>query len=364
MPTEHIFQPDFTLSPGEHLEELLETRGISGREFARRCGRSPKLISEILAGKAPVEPATALQFEKVLTDISATVWTNLEAGYRLQLARVSEDRQLAEGVAWAQQFPLKDLQEFGCIPHTKNKTELVKALLQFFGVASIAAYEENCRSVAVSYRHSPSFSSKRHSLFAWLRIGELKADTIKTNDYDRAAFLKALSKIRTFTLNPVDDFIPAITAACAEAGVAFLVVRPMSGIALSGVSRWLHARKALIQQSMRHMSNDHFWFTFFHEAAHLLLHSRKTVFVDGRNLDTVRSQEEIEADKWATEFLIPGALLSEFISFGDFAEDAVRRFARDVGVAPGIVVGQMQNRGGVGYNHPLNHLKEKYQWVW
>ena len=112
---------------------------------------------------------------------------------------------------------------------------------------------------------------------------------------------------------------------------------------------------------MRHMSNDHFWFTFFHEAAHILLHSRKTVFVDGKNLDGATPAQEEEANRWATEFLIPAEELSKFIQQGDFSELAVRKFASEQEIAPGIVVGQLQNKRHLNYNQ-LNQLKDRFEW--
>ena len=72
------YKPDYAVPPGWILEERLELREWSQAEFARRCGRSAKLISEIVAGKAPIEPDTALQFENVL-DLDADVWLNLES---------------------------------------------------------------------------------------------------------------------------------------------------------------------------------------------------------------------------------------------------------------------------------------------
>ena len=66
MATKERYRPNYAVPPGWILEEHLKVEGISQAEFARRCGRSPKLISEIIAGKAPVEPATARQFERVL----------------------------------------------------------------------------------------------------------------------------------------------------------------------------------------------------------------------------------------------------------------------------------------------------------
>jgi HTH-type transcriptional regulator / antitoxin HigA len=357
---QHIFQPDYSLSPGSFLEESLESMGISARELARRCGRSAKLISEILAGKAPIEPETALQFEKVTT-VNATVWLNLEAEYRLHLARAQEESQFANAFAWAREFPLKELEDRGVLGPAKDKADSVRKLLQFFGVAGVDACEAAFSSLSVSYRHSPSFQSDRKALFAWLRLGELEAESMVCKDYDRATFLQSLAKIRALSLKNIETFLPEIAQICAQAGVAFVISRPLGKVALSGVSRWLSPRKAMIQQTMRHMSNDHFWFTFFHEAAHVLLHSRKTVFIDGKNLDGATPELEEEANRWATEFLIPPEELSNFIQAGDFSQQAVREFAREQEIAPGIVVGQLQNKRHLNYGQ-LNQLKDRYEW--
>lgn len=357
---QHVFKPDYALSPGRLLEEVLHHMEISAREVARRCGRSAKLITEIMAGKAVLEPETALQLERVL-DIDATIWLNMEAEYRLHLARLRDDTSLAEEITWANSFPTNEIVSRGSMPKPKDKADTVRQLLSFFGVASVKACEEYFSSMAVSYRHSPSFDSNKNSLFVWLRMGEIEAEAVQCADYDRNKFIEALSEVRKLTLRPLDEFMPAIKELLTEAGVAFVIVKPLPGVALSGVSRWLTPRKALIQQTMRHLYNDHFWFTLFHEAAHILHHSRKTVFVDGRNIDSVTSQEESEANNWATKFLIDQSALEEFIEDGDFTEQAVRKFAKQQKIAPGIVVGQLQKREEISYNQ-LTSLKEKYPW--
>ena len=55
------YNPDHAAPPGQLIQEYLETLDISARELARRCGRSGKLVAEIVSGKAPVEPETALK---------------------------------------------------------------------------------------------------------------------------------------------------------------------------------------------------------------------------------------------------------------------------------------------------------------
>lgn len=353
---------DYAPPPGTLLEEMLETIDISARELARRCGRSAKLITEILSAKAPLEPETALQFERVL-GIEASIWLGMEAAYRLHEARKVDDRNFADYIPWARSFPLADLHKRGKLPSAQATAETVKSLLEFFGVASVKACEDYCDSYGVAYRHSQTYDSNRQSVFAWLRIGELEAATITCEDYDRSKLISALETLRTVTtVSEPKVFIPRIKAELASAGVAFVIEKSLANIALSGVSRWLSPRKALIQQTCRHMADDHFWFTLFHEAAHILLHSRKSVFVEGKGDTSGTAAEEEEANAWAANFLIPRAALSNFISAGEFTLSSVRRFAREQEIAPGIVVGQLQKAGEIGWNSFLNKLKVRYEW--
>jgi HTH-type transcriptional regulator / antitoxin HigA len=355
------FEPDYSISPGALLEESLEAMGISARELARRCGRSAKLIVEILAGKAPLEPETALQFERV-TDVSASVWLGMESQYRLDLARKEEDLQLSSRFAWAKDFPLKEMKERELIDPPKDNADAVRQLLRYFGVAGIDACEAAFESLSLSYRQSPKYVTERNSLFVWLRLGEIEAESIECADYDKAKFLKSLAQIRALTLENIEVYLPKMKSLCAKAGVAFVVTKPVGKMALSGITRWLSPRKAMIQQTLRHKSNDHFWFTFFHEARHVLHGSRKTVFVDGGGLEGASPEEEEEANAWSAEFLVPRAELIKFVATEDFSEKAVRLFADQLGIAPGIVVGQLQKRNHLHYGQ-LSHLIQRFDWT-
>lgn len=356
------YRPDRGVAPGEFLEELLQERQLSAREFARRCGRSAKLIVEILAGKAPVEPGTALQFERVL-GTEATVWLGMEAAYRLHVARAEEAQRLAGEVEWAARFPLREMEERGLVDKPQDSADAVRKLLRFFAAGSAEACRDRFAELAaVSYRHSPAFKSSEGALLAWLRVGELRADAVECGSFDRPGFVSALRGIRALTTEPIDSFLPEIERRCAAAGVAFVVAKPFKGVALSGVSRWLTPRKALIQQTLRHMANDHFWFTFYHEAAHLLLHSRKPVFIDGKGIATADPDEEEEANAWAANILVPQAALTRFIAGFAGRKQEVEAFAREQGIAPGIVVGQLQKRRAIHFSQ-MNDLKERYQWA-
>src|SRR5213594_4552012 len=96
--------------PGEMVTEYLEHQGWSQRDLARRTGLTPKTISEICNGKAPITPATALTLEKVFQR-PAHLWLNLQRQFDEAEARRSELGKSAHWKDWARKFPLKEMKQ-------------------------------------------------------------------------------------------------------------------------------------------------------------------------------------------------------------------------------------------------------------
>ena len=353
------YQPDYAVPPGWILEERLEAQGISQAELARRCGRSTKLISDIVAGKAAVEPETALQLEKVL-GLDASIWLGIEKDYQLHEARLAEAREAEEHVDWIKGFPVKELVRRDAFAQPSSNADAVSKLLAFFKVASIEAWYNKYSAANVAYRHSPSFRSSETSVATWLRLGALEAEHQDCSRYNEKVFKEALQRIRQLTLAPVDEALLEIKRLFNDSGVAFAIVKPLPKTALSGAAWWLAPRKAMIQLSARHKSDDHLWFSLFHEAAHILLHSKKGVFVDGG--DKSVNEIEAEANDWASRFLVSQRHWEEFIAAGPRSKREVLEFAESQGIAPGIVVGMLQHQRLIPWSH-LNGLKVRYDWV-
>ncbi len=353
------FLPDYAVHPGEILEETLASRGIKKSEFAKRCGVSDKTVSQIINGKAPVTPETAIQFERVL-GVSAAVWSNLEAFYRLHTAQVAAREKLEKKIKWARKFPVKELVKRGIFEKPANDVDAVEKLLNFFGVGSVRAWEQRFKELSVVYRHSSSFKSAPESVATWLRLGELYAEDINTTPYSRTRFTAALREIRELTTEPPEVFEPRMKDICADAGVALVFVSELSGTHLSGATRWLSKDKALIILSLRHKSDDHLWFSFFHEAAHVIRHGKRGVFLD--ESDRMSGDKEDEANRFAANMLIPENEYLAFIARGRFYRKDIEAFARRIGIAPGIVVGRLQHEGKIPYTWH-NRLKRKFTLV-
>ena len=356
--TTNQYAPDFAVPPGWVLDERLEAHGISHAEFARRCGRSPKLISEIIAGKAPLEPGTALQFEKVL-GVDASIWLGIEAAYQLHQAREAEAADAIASAEWLQSFPVRELVKRGCFQRPDSDAVAVSRLLAFFGVGSVEAWTAKYAQANVAYRHSPSFKSDGVSMATWIRLGELEAELQECVEYNESTFKHTLRDIRDLTLMPIGEALDRARHLSNQAGVALATIRPLPKTALSGAAWWLSPRKAVIQLSARHKSDDHLWFSFFHEAAHILLHSKKCVFVDSAN--DGGADLETEANEWAANALVARADWKQFVASSPRSKSAVCAFADEQGIAPGIVVGMLQHAGVVPWTD-LNKLKVRYKW--
>ena len=352
------YEPDYAAPPGWILEEHLDARQMSHAEFARRCGRSAKLISEIVAGKAPVEPATALQFEKVL-GLDASIWLGMESDYRLYREREAEERRAGELAEWSKAFPVSELVKRGIIDRPSSSADRVSRLLSFFGVASVEAWQKRQNAVRVAYRHSPSFKSDEFALATWLRLGELEAEKMECEAYNEAEFKRSLTRIRKLTAAQSIDLLAEAQRLCRESGVVLAVVKPLPKTVLSGAARWLTPRKALIQLSARHKRDDHLWFSLFHEAAHILLHSKKSIFIDEPKGKIAKA--DAQADKWAADFLVPRPAWKRFTATPRFSKTAVLRFAKQQGIAPSIVVGRLQHEERIGWD-ALNDLRVSLKW--
>ncbi|MBF0369485.1 MAG: ImmA/IrrE family metallo-endopeptidase [Magnetococcales bacterium] len=356
------YRPDYGVPPGWVLDEHLAVRELSAAEFARRCGRSAKLISNILAGEAPIEAGTALQFEKVL-GMDASIWMGIEKDYQLFKARQAETEKWQKHVEWYRGFPIKELIDRGYFQKPKDDRDGVGKLLTFFGVASVEAWSERFAKANVAYRHSPSFKSADEALSSWLRMGELEVESLEIPPYDANNFRQALQQIRLLTIEKEKAiFLPRVTQLCNDAGVAFSLVKLVRNAALSGASRWLSPRRGSIQLSARYKSDDHLWFSFFHEAAHLLLHPKKLIFINEKENKGAVTQLEQEADDWAANFLIPKNRWKAFKQIRPITKDRVITLAQELRIAPGIIVGRLQHEKALPWNIKLNNLKTRYRW--
>jgi len=361
MAKKNDFQSDWVSQPGDTIADILEERDLSVTEFAERIGRTSEYASDLVHGREVITTEVARQLEAVLGG-SATFWMNRESQYREDVARLQREARNLPTRAWLSELPLKDMIKFGWLERgLASATAQAAACLSFFGVPDVDTWRVTYDQVLemAAFRTSPSFASQPGAVAAWLRQGEIESGQIDCQPWDSKRFEAELANIRrlSWKKNP-DSFIPELQKRCAECGVAAVIVRAPAGCRASGATRFLSPSKALLLLSFRYLSDDHFWFTFFHEAGHLVLHDKKALFLEGENRPSTKEEEE--ANAFAARVLIPPEFQAGLLSLRPEGREVIR-FARRVGVSPGIVVGQLQHRGRIK-QHQLNTLKRRFRW--
>ena len=353
------YEPDYAVSPGKTLKETLDALHLSQSEFATRASLSLKHVNQILQGSASITLETALAFENV-TRVPARFWTRLESNYREAKLRQEKPTLTREEREWVRKSPIKELVRRGAIEDRTDITAQFRELLRFFGVASYPAWKKVWLQPQASFRQSKAFRVDRYALASWLRLGELEALDIDCQPFDRARFKDALAEARGLTTVDPSEFVPRLVGLCAEAGVAVIFVPEIQGTRASGAARWLSPTKAVIQLSLRHKTDDHLWFSFFHESGHILLHGKKQVFIEIEGSKPDEEQEEDEANSFAASILIPPKFNEDLMRLRTLAE--IRQLASEVGIAPGIVVGRLQKEDLLDYSRG-NGLKRRFKFV-
>lgn len=354
------YRPAAVSPPGSTIADLLEEHGIRQTELATRMGVTPKFVNELIAGKASLTPETALGLERAL-GTPAGFWLAREAHFQEAQARAEEAPALETLVPWLSKLPYREMMEFGWIPKTTDKVEIVSNCLSYFGVASATAWQEQYidKTARAAYRMSAKAVSNEGAVAAWLRAGERAGAQIDCAPFDRESFLDAVQWARTLTIvHEPADFLPQLVARFAACGVAVVVARSPRHCPISGAVRWQTPTRALVQLSFKYLRNDSFWFSFFHECGHIALHGKKMLYLES---DKMEGDDEKQADRFAADKLIPPTDWQSFNPLRITAAHIVD-FSAKVGVAPGIVLGRLQNEGRVPWSR-FNHLKVHYQWT-
>ena len=348
------FQPDFAIPPGETLKEVMGSLNMTQKELAIRTGLTVQSLNRIFKGTQPVSYETANRLD-LATGVPASMWNNLEAQYRGQLAKIKERVQLESDLDWLKSIPVRELIQRGAIEAARDRAIQLREVLKFFGVSSVKAWQNIWAKPSVAARRSQCFETRPGPASVWIRLGEIQAHKIDCHLFNKTKFLQAVKNIRQLTVKNPEVFIPEMIQLCSAAGVALALVPEMKKVPWHGATKWISPSKAMIILNLRGKSEDQFWFSFFHEAGHVLKDSKKDLYInDGKS----RNSKELRADDFSAELLIPDSYNAQISTLK--SKVSVLRLAEALQISPGVVVGRFQrltNKWNL-----FNGLKRKFIW--
>lgn len=338
------------IPPGATIKEQLIDRGMSQKEFAARMDMSEKHISRLINGDVQLTPETAVRLEMVL-GVPAKFWNDLEAIYREKIIKAEAENSMDADIEIARLFPYIEMSRLGWIEETRDVKRRVECLRRYFEVVQLSLLKNEqinkiaCRRLAITDKSDLA-------LMAWAQEAKLIARNTDTESLDVKGLVSELPEIRKMTLLKPEVFCPRIKMSLANHGIVLVFLPHLKGSFLQGAS-FIDGNRIVVGLTTRGKYADKFWFSLFHEFGHIVLgHIGKP--------EGTSEEDEKMADKWSMNMLIKAEDFETFKKKKDYSERSVVRFAEDQGIAPGIVVGRMQNEHMIDHNM-LNSLKEKYE---
>ena len=352
MMTANQYYPDSVSHPGETLREKLEELNIGSKAFAVRTGKPEKTISLILNGESAITPDMAVLFESVLK-IPAHFWMRRQNLYDESQARQKRKAVIQEAIPWAKDFPYAQMAKRGWVPATRKAEEKVIYLLEFFGLASHKAWESYYlkSKLKVEFRVSLAHTKTPHALSAWLRKGDLLAADMQAADYAAKKLKAILPQLKSLMAVQPDDFFTQIQQLCLSAGVKVVYTPCLPKAPINGVARWIENNTTpLIQLSDRYKRNDVFWFSFFHELGHILLHGKKEVFLENIDYEELDLEKEAQADAFAIEWTFSEEQEEEVVQNGFADVQTILSYAEKFNTHPAMIIGRLQKKQMIPYS--------------
>ena len=344
--------------PGRTLSEKLSEMGMSIKEFAIRTSKPEKTINAVISGKSSITTEMAVAFENV-TKIPASFWIKKQQAYIEYLVREEKEAAAAASANWMKAFPFSDMVKRGWVKSGTTVEQKVEALFSFFGISTEKAWNDFYinQQLKVAFRISLAHTKDPHAMSAWLRQGEIQASAIQLECGYCAKTLKTmLSNMKRLMIDGVEDFFPRLQDLCANCGIKLVSTECLPKAPVNGATRWINDTP-IIQLSNRYKRYDIFWFTFFHEIGHILLHGKKDIFLECGDSFKQDAQKEEEANNFAAEIMLPKTIEQEIINSQNFSPKAIKEYASKYDTHPSIIVGRLQHCHAIKYGQDQHLIK-------
>lgn len=354
--------PELLIHPGETLAEVLEDRNMRPAELALRTGVTPKHISKVLNGKASITAEFAAKLEYAL-NIEASFWLNLQSEYDLEKAiyedqnSISEDEvEIAKDLTDIWKY-LVNHKVFSPIRHYRDRVVYLRSFLDVSNLTLIPRLQQNA-----VFRKATHTSIDPYVLFAWKKLCTMTvSESTVSNSLDLEKLMQYLPKIKSLMFEEINSAIIQLKQLFCECGIHFTVIQNFRGAPVQGYIEKTAEGNLLLCLTIRGKRADIFWFTLFHEIAHILNRDyEKKDYID-YSFDEATEREH-RANESAGNMLIDPVLYQEFIQSGRFEQrTAIQQFASQNSVPNYIVVGRLQKEEHIPWS-AFQDMIVSYEW--
>lgn len=368
--TKRYLIDELIVPAGEHIQDWLDQHNMNVAELALRTNISRSILYKIIKGENPITSETAAKLQSV-TNVSAEFWLNLESIYQLEKSQLEAQKRAEASVLEVKEFikdqPVTQLVKRGILPKEFKKLspfEQQDLLFQFYHVSNKTAYLDTNGDYMMAARTVKGTTSNSSALKAWIQLVINAARDVHSTleqAYSEQAFRGVLPGLVHLTaemdkgVSP-KDFLLKLQAKCREVGVIVEYIEKLEGVRnLCGVALWIGKDRPVIALTLHGQDVARIFFTFMHEAGHIVNDRHDMVFVTDKE-----SEREVQADNFAADMTIPPALDEQILETRG-SLGALFAIAKRIGVMHDLVIGRYQHKTN-NFMQPYRYTPKKISW--
>lgn len=360
------YQELIAFHPGYYVKDYIDEQGITQEELAKRLQTTPKYVSDLVHGRINLTEEMVLKLSTVF-GTSTKMWLNLNQKYIEKKIEIEKQRRIDTECDLVRKLDYKFWVELGVVKAKQTSSEKVQELQKYFKVSSLSVL--NQRDFLVKYKTSVAEVTDVNVINAnaWVQTAINIGTQSAVEPFDRKKLVETIPEIRSMTVQDPVVFYPKLKKILASCGVALVLLPNLKNCGVNGAVKWLGKEKVILALNGRRKYADTFWFALFHELGHVLQQRIKVLLVSEKNktgfeTDDLIQRLEVEADIFSQNTLIPSKDYNAFVEMNPkgFTAEGIQKFASEINILPGIVVGRLQRDNYLSYQSSLNRLKIKY----
>ncbi len=317
--------------PIEAIKFRMEQAGLTSRDLIPYLG-SPSKVSEVMSRKRPLSIAMMRRLHEGL-GIPASSLLGQPGG-----TLPPDDNT----INW-QQFPVAEMIKRDWIifkGSPKSARERSEELMRKF----ISPFDDEVALPMCARQHvRDGKKMDAYALCAWkIRVMHLTSDQ-KVFEYVPGTVTQAYIQ-EVVRLSYLDEGPRLAREYLAKSGIHLVIEEHLPKTYLDGAALLMPDGHPLVALTLRYDRLDNFWFTLAHELAHVALHldGENQVFFD--DLEAGGSSNlEVEADRMASEALIPEGVWQSSHLTPRSTVAQIRAFAAEQRISPAIPAGRIRH---------------------
>lgn len=348
---------DYVVATGIIVKEYIDEQEVTNEKLSEILGIDERSVSKFLDGKIGLTKDMALGLEKILPDISAEYWLNIEDKYNEFIAteKIVNEEKINDLDLIAKRFRFKEI--FKGLDW--SLAQQAKEMMNILKISSFEEFDNKYANLQVNFFED---GGEKEAIAIWLGLceeeAELQEEIVDQYDYSKEKLKGNISKFKQIANNDdLDKTINSCKKLCNRLGIYFIELEAITNCKVRGALTTYKNHPAIFI-SRRFKTHDHTWFAIAHELGHLIYHYKNGETIISMEDDLDDELKEREANQFARNLFISDQIYNEFVEENNFSEKSIEIFSAKNKIHPGILVARLQHDGYLGM-YEMNHKKTK-----